>query len=161
MDEGTDSGDIISKAPVKIGLDETATTLYNKIMDVAQKRLRKFVPLMSQGKLTPRPQDHTKATYWRKRSKNDGCIDFRMNAEAVHNLVRALTKPYPGAHAVYQQQEIKIWEAQPEICPATHHEPGKVLEVTQSTMLVKCGYDAIRLVKHEFEIPLKAGEYIL
>ena len=56
-------------------------------------------------------QDPSQATYWRKRSRKDGLIDWRMHAETVHNLIRALAEPYPGAEFKYHQKYIKVWDS--------------------------------------------------
>lgn len=161
MDDGADSGAIVSQHPVDIAPTDTAAVLYANLVEAAQAQLRQFVPRLKDGRLVPTPQDDSRATHWRKRGKADGHIDFRMSAVAVHNLVRALSEPYVGAHLVCGGQETTVWEARPEPCPELHHEPGKVLESSGGTVLVKCGQDAIRLVRHGFlELPA-AGTYIL
>ena len=58
------------------------------------------------------PQDHSKANLWRKRSQNDGKIDWRMSAYSIHNLVRGLTKPYSGAHFDLRGKLIKVWKTE-------------------------------------------------
>lgn len=161
IDEGVDSGDIISQSPVAITESDTAQTLMGKVLHTAERQLREFVPQMMRGTLPTRPQEHALATYWRKRGKNDGRIDFRADAENVHNLIRALSSPYPGAHVEFQGKEIKIWEAVPVSDENKFHEPGKVLDVCGTAITVKCGKNAIRLIAHEFSELPAIGGYIL
>ena len=87
------------------------------------------------------PQEIGGGNVWRKRGKRDGEIDWRMSSRAIYNLVRALTKPYVGAHFVYQDQEIKVWKVREIITKEYDYiEPGKVLSVTgQMGYRIKAG----------------------
>ena len=75
MDEGADSGDIISQEFLKITDNDDAGILYEKITQTALKQLREFVPRLAQGNGQRMLQDTTRANVWRKRGKPDGCID--------------------------------------------------------------------------------------
>jgi len=110
MDEGADSGDILDQKEVLIRLDDDAKILYNRIIKIAEKQIEDFLPKLQTNTYTRTPQNHSEATYWRKRTKEDGRIDFiKMNAKEIYNLIRGLTHPYCGAHIVYKGKEIKIW----------------------------------------------------
>ena len=60
--------------------------------------------------MNKRLQKDYSSNYWRKRKKNDGQIDWRMSANSIHNLVRALHKPYPGAIFNFNDKEYLVWE---------------------------------------------------
>ena len=98
MDEGADSGDILSQYPISISEDDNAKTLYQKVTDTALLQIEEFIPGLESGDYKRKAQDESKASYWRKRGIYDGKIDWRMSAKSIHNLVRGLTKPYNGAH---------------------------------------------------------------
>ncbi len=161
MDEGADSGDILSQQDVKINCKDDARSLYNKITNTALKQIEIFMPKLESGIFKKIPQNEKEATCWRKRHKTDGQIDFRMTSKAIYNLVRALTKPYVGAHVIYKNQEIKIWEAKEVACKLKNAECGKVLALNNGYITVKCYDNAICLIKHEFKKLPKAGEYLL
>ena len=110
MDEGADSGDILSQEKISIRQDDNARTLYNKIIKVAGEQIKEFLPLLVTNKYERIPQDNSKANYWRKRTEDDGLIDFGMGNKVIHNLIRGLTHPYCGAHIIYEGKKIKIWE---------------------------------------------------
>lgn len=114
MDEGADSGDIISQEIVPINYEDDAYSLYRKITEVALKQIEKFTLELEVGSFKRIPQDNSKANYWRKRNELDGVIDFRMSSRAVYNLVRALTKPYIGADVLYKGKKYKVWKAKEE-----------------------------------------------
>lgn len=90
----------------------------------------------------------------------DGEIDFRMSTKAIYNLVRGLTRPYVGAHIFYDEEEVKIWRVVEEKFNGENVEPGKILKVEGSEILVKAYDGAIRVVDHEFPTKPKEGEYL-
>jgi len=161
MDEGADSGDILSQKIIKITYEDTARTLYDKVIQTALTQIEEFIPELADGRYKRVPQDHTKANYWRKRSEKDGEIDFRMSSRAIYNLVRALTKPYVGAHFVYKNQKVKVWKAKEEMVNLPNIEPGKILKVEGTKILVKCYDNAIWLEEHELKQMPKEGEYLI
>lgn len=161
MDEGADTGDILSQELVSIDYLDNASTLYDKITNTALNQLQEFIPQLAQGIFQRNPQNHTQANIWRKRVKQDGKIDFRMSSRNVYNLVRALTKPYVGAHLEYNGQEVKIWQVEEHDYSQPNCEPGKVISAERDNFVVKCGDKSIRLIEHEFEHLPRAGDYIL
>ena len=161
MDEGADSGDLLSQEVIPIAYEDDAKTLYNKIMDSALGQIEVFLPALTKDINQRIVQDHSLANYWRKRGKEDGKIDFRMSSYSIFNLVRALTRPYLGAHLVYDGKEIIVWKVEEILCDSINFEPGKILRVTDEWIEVKCGEGAVRLLEHTFDELPKEEEYCL
>ena len=162
MDTGADSGDILSQVQVPININDDADSLYNRLIDVALTQIPDFTKKLMVGTYQRIRQDHTKASYWRKRNKFDGCIDWRMADLSIFNLVRALTKPYVGAHCLYKDQEIKIWKV--ELCTSkteyVNIEPGKIVRVDRDIIYIKCGNGILKMIDHDFiELPCE-GDYL-
>lgn len=150
MDDGADSGPILSQERFVIRDDDDATTLYSKIKDLATKQISLFIPSLVNGTAKLVEQDSEKANYWRKRSKKDGIIDWRMSILAIINLVRSLSKPYPGATISYKEQLITIWKAQRyEGLVADNIEPGKIIAIMGHQPVVKCYDGAVILTAYE------------
>lgn len=160
MDEGADSGDLLSQTKVPIYESDDAASLYERVTEIAMAQLRDFVPRLANGDIQPQPQDHELATTWRKRGATDGRIDWRMAAESIHNLVRGLTRPYVGAHFDYDKQPIKVWKTIIEVDVPANLEPGKVLSVDDNGIVVKAGIGAIRLLDYIPKPQLKIGDYL-
>lgn len=163
MDGGADSGDILSQREISIAYTDTSKTLYEKITESALQQIEFFLPGLTQNQYERVTQDHTKATYWRKRTEHDGLIDWRMPARGVYNLVRALTRPYVGAHAHYETKTFKIWSVSEKVdSHSPFVEPGKVFAVDRmaNSFTVKCGIDAITVVEHELQSLPKTGDYL-
>lgn len=160
MDEGADSGDILSQVGFDIVDKDDAKTVYDKITDIALTQLTAFVPQLENKSFNRVKQYHDLANIWRKRLKRDGQIDFRMTSVAIFNLVRALTKPYVGAHIEYQGKDIVVWKAEMAPFDRNNIEPGTVLEVGANAILVKTYDGAIRLLNHQFDTLPTVGEYL-
>ncbi len=162
MNEGADSGDILNQQFVPILASDDAFTLYKKLTETACKQISEFTPQLIAGNFKRVAQDHSKANYWRKRSKTDGKIDWRMSARSIHNLVRALTRPYVGAHFLCDGKEFKVWKTElaGERTEKVNIEPGKILKVNGHEITIKCGDGLLQLIEHDCILPLKAGDYL-
>lgn len=160
MNAGADTGDIISQKNFKINFSDYASDVYIKMIDTALQQLDDFIPEMIKNSLLRIPQQQQTGNTWRKRGKNDGEIDFRMSTESIYNLIRGLSKPYVGAHLVYQGKEFIVWKSTPAENKAINIEPGKVLVVNKNKIKVKTGDSAIWLEEHELSNLPNTGDYI-
>jgi len=160
MDEGADTGDILDQKEFKIFFHDDAASLYKKMIINSVDQLKTFLPKLISNNY-PKIKQSNPGNTWRKRSQIDGLIDFRMTSESICNLVRGLSKPYVGAHCIYRNNEIKIWEVELSNCDLNNFEPGKVLDIeNNNTIKVKTSDSAILLTKHNFEILPSVGKYI-
>lgn len=160
MDERADSGDILSQRVVEITEENDARSLYGRITEVALGQIESFTKELSRGRVTRQPQDSGSANTWRKRNKQDGLIDWRMSARSIHNLVRALAKPYVGSHCYVNDEEVKVWKTEIVDVQERNIEPGKVLAAVGGQLVVKCGEGAIKLVAHELKRLPRKGSYM-
>jgi methionyl-tRNA formyltransferase len=161
LNEKADCGDIISQRKVSISPTDNATSLYKKITSVALVQLKDFLPTLGEGKSQRIPQSEAAGNCWRKRNEEDGRIDWRMGAKNIHNLVRGLAPPYPGAHFIRNNKKFVVWQA--ELCDLTslkNVEPGKVLSVSSKQIIVQCGDDPIILNDVKPSPDLLVGEYL-
>lgn len=146
IDQGVDSGHILSQRKITISKEDDAASLYAKIEASASEQISEFLPCLKKRQFTVIPQDYSKANYWRKRSEADGKIDWRMNPDAVVNLVRALATPYPGAHFFFNEQRFLVWRAKiyNGRIPA-NLEPGRVLSFKDGVAVVRTNGGAVKL----------------
>ncbi|MFN0290517.1 methionyl-tRNA formyltransferase [Pedobacter helvus] len=159
MDEGADTGDILSQEIVPITEDDDAASLYDKLTNIAIEQILDFTISLAKGTNNRIRQLGTGNT-WRKRGRRDGEIDFRMPSKNIFNLVRALAKPYIGAHLVYNNQEVKVWKTEMSNLGQANDEPGKVLDRNDHSFTVKTGDGAITILEHELENIPRIGNYI-
>ncbi len=161
MDEGADSGDILSQVALDIDDWDDAASLYAKVVGVAFEQISYFYPRLLTGQRDRLKQNSLQANYWRKRSARDGLIDFRMSARSIYNLVRALTKPYVGAEFKWGALAYKVWRAQPRYDFIQENlEPGLVLAVGSESIIVKTADAAIELFCVQLEVLPAVGDYL-
>lgn len=160
MDEGADTGDILDQSFIQIDYSDDAGSLYKKVTETAVEQLRRFLPKLEDGQLQSTPQDPYAGNSWRKRHKADGCIDWRMSSSSIYNLVRALARPYAGAHFVWGDQEIKLWRAREVAGYPENIEPGRVVDYVAGAPVIKCGEGALALLETEDEFKPDRGGYL-
>lgn len=96
MEAGLDTGDILLQRSRAIGIHDTAQSLHDELADMGGKLLIEALEKMDQGRLVRIPQDHARATYAAKLSKEEGRIDWNRPVLDVHNRIRGLF-PWPGS----------------------------------------------------------------
>lgn len=161
MNEMPDMGKILSQEYIIIDYKDDARTLYDKVMEKAVLQISKLIKAINNNLIDFKSNDFVEGNTWRKRNKEDGKIDWRMSSRGIYNLVRALTKPYVGAHFVYKDKEYKVWKAR-EIITNNYKniEPGKVIKVISNTNFwVKTEDNIIEVLECD-KICLKEGEYV-
>ena len=94
---------------------------------MALEQIEDMVPRLVTARTVRKKQDETLATIWRKRGYADGKVDWRMDAGSIRNLVRALARPYPGAHFLVVDREVKLWRVEVEADSRQNIEPGRVI----------------------------------
>ena len=135
-----DAGDIVCQQAVAISDNDTAVTLNKKMLQTASDMLDKYLPQLKAGKAPRQPQDDKKSSYYGGRKPADGLIDWSQPAASVRNLIRAVTRPYPGAYSFRGQVKIFIWEAD-VVKSTTAAEPGTIIATKPLT--IACGKDAL------------------
>ncbi len=97
MVKEADAGDLVDQEKVSIGPEERVGTVLPRVCDAAVRVLARHLDALLAGLAPLTPQNHALATYFGKRTPEDGRIDWKKPARDVFNLVRAVTKPFPGA----------------------------------------------------------------
>ena len=92
-----DAGDIVDQQSVPILRDDDARQVFNKVTVAAELVLARVLPALLAGTAPRRPQSIEPGQYFGRRRPEDGRIDFRRPAPDIHNLVRAVAPPFPGA----------------------------------------------------------------
>jgi methionyl-tRNA formyltransferase len=113
MTQKPDQGDIVSQRRVAILDNDTVATLAPKIAGAAGILLRNSWPMIESASIPRFPQDERQATYFSARRPEDGLIRWDRPAAEIHNLIRAVTHPYPGAFTHLGGRKLFIWKARP------------------------------------------------
>jgi methionyl-tRNA formyltransferase len=97
IDSGCDTGDIVEQIEVDISLEDTGASILNKFNELYLPLIKSVLDKIQVNQIAPKPQDHSKATYFGKRTPEDGMINWSWQKERIFNWVRAQAYPYPGA----------------------------------------------------------------
>ncbi|MGO0792852.1 formyltransferase [Herbaspirillum seropedicae] len=103
-----DAGAIVAQTSVPILPDDTAHEVFGKVVVAAELTLWNVLPAMLSGRTPSMPNDLSKGSYYGGRKPEDGRIDWRRTAREVHNLVRAVAPPYPGAFEEIADDKITV-----------------------------------------------------
>lgn len=108
MEVKPDAGDIVGQAVVSIGPNETATEVFGKVSQAAVTVMNQVLPELVQGHIPRKPNNLGQGSYFGGRKPADGQILWHQTAQQVHNLVRAVAPPYPGAFTDWQGQRMIV-----------------------------------------------------
>jgi len=97
MTEKPDAGRIVDQAAVPIGPDDCAVDVFRRVTDAAALVMRRSLPKLVDASASLRPQDLARGSYFGGRRPEDGRVDWRQSAARIHDLVRAVAPPFPGA----------------------------------------------------------------
>lgn len=134
--EAVDAGAILSEESVPIAASDTIREVRERTLQRFPQLLVDVVNQIERGAQKTRDQDITKGAYWGSRRPIDGRIHWaRMNERSVYDMVRALTRPYPGAFTMYGEEKVFVWEAE-RIEETIKHHPGRICMVRDSGRVV-------------------------
>jgi UDP-4-amino-4-deoxy-L-arabinose formyltransferase/UDP-glucuronic acid dehydrogenase (UDP-4-keto-hexauronic acid decarboxylating) len=129
-----DDGDIVAQEKIAISDDDTALTLHRKVAQAAEKLLDEILPQIKNGRAPRTPQDHAKATYFGGRRPADGEIGWSKKAREVRNLVRAVTRPFPGAFSFIGDRKCLFWQVREARLEETKYLPGTIISTNPLTI---------------------------
>jgi methionyl-tRNA formyltransferase len=160
---GVDDGPIVGVQTFDINPYDDCLTLHFKNTVAMIRLCASHLPALLDGtaRLTPQPEEG--ATYYPKRSEEDGLIYWEDTSAQIHNLVRAVTKPFPGAFSYIDddpERKIRIWSAQPFDTRLRYLQarPGEIVEIFYNGMFVVRSGDSTLLVTESEGYDFTAGD---
>ena len=108
MNEKPDNGAIVDQQAVPILPNDTALEVFHKATCAAEATLDRCLPALLAGTAQLRPQDLSQGGYFGGRRPEDGKIDWLQSAQTIHNLVRAVAPPYPGAYTLLAGKPMRV-----------------------------------------------------
>lgn len=143
MDEGLDTGAMLLKHVTAIGADDTGGSLHDRLAELGGKAIVQALALLKKGELQGEAQNNDLACYAHKLSKDEGHIDWNLEASALERLVRAFN-PWPGTFTDFNGQRVRIHQAL-ALNESPGKVPGTVLRRDREGIDVACGTGALRI----------------
>ena len=146
MDIGMDTGDMILKAEVPIGENETTGMIHDKLKESGAALLKETIELLAAGTAPRTEQNHECATYASMLHREIEGIDWHDSAPRVHNLVRGLN-PWPGAYCSYQGKNLKTWQTRIYPSEEQGSQPGRVAKITGEGFVIETGQGMLEVLE--------------
>ncbi len=162
--EGVDSGKIVAQQRVPIGADDTIADVMENVTQTYLHLLTQNLPILLDATAPRHEQDESQATYTSKRIPDDSRIDWTQSTQAIYDLIRASTAPYPGAFTTLNGKKITLWEARRvDLRPYVGRVVGRVIEIRRgegAVVLTSDGALLITRVQWEGEMPVSADQIL-
>jgi methionyl-tRNA formyltransferase len=160
IDNGIDSGDIIAQEPYIIEETDYAGDVTKKLLAAISKMTKNTLNQIINNNVHRIKQDESKATYLLLRTPEDGLIDWNETSDKIHRLIRAVSKPYPGAFANYKGlHKVIFWRA--DIIRDNKYIgiPGQIANITEKGLEIVCKDGLLRVYEYSNidEVKLTVG----
>ena len=158
LDEQVDHGPILAQEKCPITNMDDALSLSQKLAELSVKLLLQTLPSYLTGSLSPVPQDHSRATFTKMITRDDGQADFKKSAGEINNQRRAFT-PWPGLWTMWQGKRLKLIDT--AVLPDYAASAGQV-ELSDGKLLIGCGQGGLIINSLQLEggKVLTANEFI-
>jgi methionyl-tRNA formyltransferase len=150
MNEGLDTGDILTVTEVPIDKKETAESLFDKLSKAGAKLIIETLPKLEKGEVTPTPQEDSKSSYARIMHKSLGHIDWTKDAIQIERLVRGLNS-WPSAYTSFNGKTVKLWSCDVVSSEPSDKEAGTIINVSKDYFDVACGNGVLRILELQLE----------
>ena len=159
MTEKPDNGDIVAQQAVPILPNDTAHEVFQKVTVAAEMALNNVLPALLAGKAQAKKQDLSTGAYFGGRKAEDGVIDWSLSALEIHNLVRAVAPPYPGATTQIMGKPMRILQTLVSKDIAAGKEPPAFC-VKEGKAHATCASGALCVVRFELDgIEMSAADF--
>jgi len=158
MTEKPDNGDIVAQQAVPILPNDTAHEVFQKVTVAAEIALNGVMPALLAGTAPRVKQDLSLGGYFGGRKPEDGVIAWSQSAQEIHNLVRAVAPPYPGATTMLMGKPMRILQTLVTGCTVTGEKPA--FYVKEGKAYAICGSGVLRVVRFEMDgVETSAAEF--
>jgi methionyl-tRNA formyltransferase len=159
-----DDGAVFVQEPFSVDEEDDATRVEAKVLQSLEVALDRWLPQLKKGEWRSEPQREDAATYFGRRSPEDGVIDWRASADDIDRLVKASSRPHPGAFTYRAQEKVLVWRSRVERSLRIRGVRGRILSVSpDGAALVQAGDGLIWLLEYGNAgsgsmAPLRVGE---
>lgn len=153
MGPGIDDGDILAQRAFGISEADYVADVAGSVYVLTEELVSESVVELRDQRARWSPQDHSKATYTRRRRPADGHIEWGDSSVRVRNLVKATSRPFPGAFSKLGDEVVRIWRAELPLGyrAPLRAAPGTIIEATDLGVMVSTGDNALLVTEVQFK----------
>ena len=160
MTEKPDAGDIVDQEAVPIVIDDTAVDVFHKVTKAAALALDRSLPALLAGNASRKPQNLASGSYYGGRKSEDGRIDWQLPAARIHNLVRGVAPPYPGAFTTLRGSTLRILRTRLESAHRSARAPALYADGANCYAICADG-NSLRVLAMELDgAPFAAADFL-
>ena len=138
IDQGADTGDIISQEKTTVNIKDSAFDVYKKLLEISPKMLQDTLAMIENENISSVSQQKMeKGFFCTRRFPDDGKINWIDDRTNIYNLIRALCDPYPNAFFYYQEKKILIKNAE-LVTNDYRGPPGRICSINDDGLIVTC-----------------------
>lgn len=158
-DEKADSPNIFANEMCAITQHDTVRTMQYKNMMVSKRLIARLIKAYQEGGIKVRRDSKDFDSWYEKRTAADGKIDFHDRTRDIYNLVRGVTKPFPGAFCFAGGRRVTVWTVHPfdEIMDFSMYAPGEIIDVFDEKPIVRTVDGSLLIDEYECDIKLEPG----
>ncbi|MCB9707776.1 MAG: methionyl-tRNA formyltransferase [Myxococcales bacterium] len=156
MDEGMDTGPMLSQREISVKDDETAGELAQRLAELAATILIEDLPSYFSGELIAVPQNSDESTVAPLIRKQDGVVNWSRSAVEIHNQIRAM-HPWPCAHTYWQGKRVKLHRSHVALRKTEKRTPGQLIKADAQGIEVACGMGVVGLDELQMEGRARLG----
>ena len=159
-DEQADSPNVFATTMFQITPHDDIRTASYKNLICSKRMIADLIAAYKTGGDIPiRTSSRDFDSWYEKRSPQDGKIDFTKRTRQIHDLIRAVTAPFPGAFCTCNGENVQVWKAQPfdEMMDFSAHAPGEIIDVMDGRLIVRTVDGSLLITEYESKLKLEKG----
>lgn len=159
-DREADSPNVFANQMFSINEFDTIRTLQYKNILVSKQLILRLLRAYEAGTITIQRESRDFDGWYGKRTAADGRIDFHDRTRTIYNLVRGVTKPFPGAFAFCGEEKVVVWKLHPfdEMLDFSAFAPGEVIDVFDGNLIVRTVDGSVIMEEYECGVEVKVGD---
>ena len=157
-----DDGGVYSITKFEINRYDTIESLLIKSMITAIRDFSKLIKDYKNNNIKLNPQSDLEETFFEKRVPKDGKINLSNDTQDIYNLIRGVTKPFPGAFLYKNNSKVIIWEAYPfdKYLDFDEYKLGEIIQIIDNKFILKLKDNTLLVKKFDCDYELKDGDIL-
>ena len=161
-DEKADSPNVFATEMFSLTPHDDIRTAQYKNMICSKRLIRKLLKAYQEDNVVIRTDSKDFDSWYQKRTAVDGKVDFHNRTREIHNLIRGVAAPFPGAFAYIGEDKVTIWKAQPfdEMIDFSEYAPGEVVDIFDGKLVVRTVDGSLLIEEYESERDIRSGDVL-
>lgn len=161
-DKNADSPNVFANEMFQINEHDTIRTLQYKNIIVSKRLIKRLLLAFKDGNIKICKGSKDFDGWYKKRTAADGRIEFHSRTRDIYNLVRGVTRPFPGAFCYKGENKITVWRIHPfdEMLDFSMYAPGEVIDKIGEQLVVRTLDGSILIEEYECDCGLKNGDIL-